>query len=44
MNQGIKAALKSEIFEFGSSIRNFIFSHKRDPTIFKNSSIGDWMH
>ena len=44
MDQSTKAALKSEISEFGSNIRNFIFSHKRDPTIFKNSSIGDWMH
>ena len=37
-----KVALESEIFEFGSNVRNFIFFHKRDLTIFKNSSIDDW--
>ena len=39
----VKVALESEIFEFGSNIRNIIFFHKRGLTIFKNSSIGDWM-
>ena len=34
-------ALESEIFEFVSNKRNFIFFLKRDLTVFKSSSIDD---
>ena len=39
----VKVALESEIFDFGSNIRSFIFFQITDLTVFKNSSIDDWM-
>ena len=39
----VKVALELEIFDFGSNIRNFIFFHITDLTVFKNSSIDDWI-
>ena len=39
----LNVALESEIFEFGSNIGNFVFFHKRGLTVFKISSIDDWM-